>query len=236
MRYKRRWNRQGRSTPLGARRALGLAINAAQIPNDIAAQRRTRAPSRSVRPSARRHRRAASIPASGPAGRSNPCPPTSRFPACPALSHTPSRAACRSSGASASAMVMVLPSAPGKSFRCSSVKRWNKPLQLARECDQRVPGAIHREIVAAGVQQVHLAPEFGQRAQHFHLAREELLVQHRKLDVLFDALQPPHADAEAVHIAPQHSPHASGPARGAPSVATVAADGRRRWARRGAPG
>ena len=80
-------------------------------------------------------------------------------------------------------------------------------LQLAREPDQRVPSAVHGEIVAAGVQQIHFAPELGKRAQHFHFAGEELLVQHRKLHVLLDAMQPAHANAEAVHVAAQDAPH-----------------------------
>ena len=81
-------------------------------------------------------------------------------------------------------------------------KSVEQPLQLAGERNQRIPRAVHRKIVAAGVQQVQPAPEFWQRTQHFHFAREKLLVQHGKLHVLFDALQPPDADAEAIHITP----------------------------------
>ena len=55
-------------------------------------------------------------------------------------------------------------------------KSLEKPLQFARESDQCVPGAIYREIVAAGVEQVHFTPEFGKRAEHLHLSGEKLLV------------------------------------------------------------
>ena len=37
--------------------------------------------------------------------------------------------------------------------------------------------------------------------------REELLVKHGELHVFFDVLQTAHANTEAVHVAPQHTPY-----------------------------
>ena len=101
---------------------------------------------------------------------------------------------------------MVLPSAPGNSFRFSSVKRWNRRCISRASSDQGVPRAVHGEIVAAGVEDGDLAPELRHRAQHFQLAGEELLVEHGKLHVLLDGVHAAQAHAEIVHIAAQHAP------------------------------
>src|ERR1700682_991122 len=80
-------------------------------------------------------------------------------------------------------------------------------LQLAREGYQGVPGPVQCEVVAAGVDQVHLAPVLRERTEHLQLAGEELLVQNRKLDVLLNGLDAADADAEVVDVAAQHAPH-----------------------------
>ena len=103
-------------------------------------------------------------------------------------------------------MLMVLPSGPAKSLRFASEKRWNSRSISARQADQRVPRAIHREIVAARINHRHFSPEFGHGAQHFQLAREKLLVHHRKLDVFFNGLRAADADAEIIDVAAQHAP------------------------------
>ena len=56
---------------------------------------------------------------------------------------------------------------------------------------------------------------FALRAEQFDFAREELLVEHREMDVLFDALQAAHAGAEVVDFAAQDAPEflAAGAAR-----------------------
>ena len=85
-------------------------------------------------------------------------------------------------------------------------KAVEQALHLARQRDQGVPGTVHREIVAAGIDDAHLAPELRQGAEHFQLAGEELLVKHRKRHVLFDTVNPAQAHAEVVHVAAQHAP------------------------------
>ena len=79
-------------------------------------------------------------------------------------------------------------------------------LHFARQTDQRVPCAVHREIVAARINHRDFAPELGHGAQHFELAREKLLVHHGKLDVFLDGLRAADADAEIVDVAAQDSP------------------------------
>ena len=101
---------------------------------------------------------------------------------------------------------MVLPSGPAKSFRFCFGEAAEQPLQLARQADQRIPGAIDREIVAARIDHGDFAPELGHGAQHFQLAREELLVHHRELDVFLDALRAADANAEIIDVAAQHAP------------------------------
>ena len=101
---------------------------------------------------------------------------------------------------------MVLPSAPGKVLQVLFGEAVEQALHFARQRDQRVPGAVDREIVAAGIDDAHLAPELGHGAQHFQLAGEELLVEHRKRHVLLDGLHAPQAQAEIVHVAAQHAP------------------------------
>src|SRR5439155_10713984 len=80
-----------------------------------------------------------------------------------------------------------------------------------------------------------LAPKLRQRAQHFQLACEELLVHYRELDVLLDSLRAADTDSEIVHVATQDTPgrKPGGPrserGRGCGFVAIVA---RRRVARK----
>src|SRR6202022_1249200 len=79
-------------------------------------------------------------------------------------------------------------------------------LQLAGERYQSVPGTVQGKVVAAGINQVHLAPEIRERTQDLQLPCEELLVQNRKLDVLFDGLDAADANAEVIDVATQHAP------------------------------
>ena len=129
-----------------------------------------------------------------------------RFQPLARLPRIPRRAKRRRPGASASAMLIVLPSGPAKFLQIRFRKTVEQALHLARQTDQRVPCAVHREIVAARINHCDLAPELGHGAQHFQLAREKLLVHHRKLDVLLDRLRAADANAEIIDVAAQHSP------------------------------
>src|SRR5580704_10688992 len=79
-------------------------------------------------------------------------------------------------------------------------------LQLARESRQRIPRSVRGEVRRAGIQHGHALEVFALRAQQLCFAREELLVEHREMDVLFDALQAAHARPVVVDLAAQNAP------------------------------
>ena len=74
-------------------------------------------------------------------------------------------------------------------------------LDLSGECDEGVPCAVDREVVATGVEQRDLAPEVGHGAEELELAGEELLEHDGELDVLLDALRFSEAGTEVVDVA-----------------------------------
>ena len=79
-------------------------------------------------------------------------------------------------------------------------------LHFARQADERIPGPVYREIVAAGINDADFAPELRQRAQHLQFAGEELLVKHRERNVLLDAVHAAQAQPEVIDIAAEYAP------------------------------
>ena len=80
-------------------------------------------------------------------------------------------------------------------------------LHLACQADQRVPGAVYREIVATRINHGDFPPILGHGAHHFQLAGEELLVQNGKRHVLFDGMDATQPQAKAIDIATEHAPN-----------------------------
>ncbi|MBA3974422.1 MAG: hypothetical protein C0504_09425 [Candidatus Solibacter sp.] len=81
-----------------------------------------------------------------------------------------------------------------------------QPLHLAGEGDQGIPGSGDGELVAARIEDSHLLPELGLRAEHLDLAGEEVAEKQRAFERLVDGPRPAQPGGELIDIGAENAP------------------------------